>query len=497
MRITVLNTGGTISSVGTPLAPMAAGDFASACQRLLEPALQATLPDLDIRFDTGLTFPGSESGGLDSTDLRPSDWCLMARTILQSYDDADAFVILHGTDSLDFTASALPFLLNVFAEDGLGMAVLSKPVILTGAQLPLFRMSPDGLTLNAGSDAFANLAGALASARLRLPEVALFFDGKLWRGNRALKVSTNRFGAFAAPHLPPLAEAGIGLWHGAAAPLPGPAAPTIALDDPRARESALAQLEAIEAGLAMAQVVQLPAYPADHRAPDALLARMIDAAVAEGASAIILEAYGEGNFPAGAGAIPAALGRAAGAGVLIVDCSRVIGGVVGAFHYAAGAWIAQTGAISGRDMTPVAAFAKSMILIAASAHHGWSPDVLKAQIQRDLAGESAPLDRLEAGAVLRPGQSLAAADGSLTLTNDPASGPVLRDGNGRVRWRAGGPGRLEMRERPVVIGHDGGCVWQAGHALGGGVLLLGAGSVPGLATVDPARRLPPIVLYQG
>lgn len=497
MRILILNTGGTISSVGTPLAPMPAGDFATACQRLMEPALRAALPDVEIIFETGLRFPDSASGGLDSTDLRPADWCRIARCILESYDRADGFVILHGTDSLDFSGAALPFLLNVFDANGLNRAVLSKPVILTGAQLPLFRATDQGLVLNAGSDGFADLCGALSVAQLRLPEVGLFFDGKLWRGNRALKVSTNRFAGFAAPHLPPLAEVGIGCWHGPTAPLPGPAGPLVALDDPAARGLALAQLDAIEAALPDCKVAQLQAFPADHRAGDALLARLIDATVAEGARAIILEAYGEGNFPAGGGAIPEAVARASAAGVVVVDSSRVIGGVVGAFHYAAGAWIAEAGAICGRDMTPVAAFAKAMILLAAAAHHGWDAEVVKAQIQRDLAGDCAPLDRLEAGAVLRTGQSLATADGAILLINDPASGPELRNKEGMVLWRAGGPGRFELRDRAVVIARDGVVLWQADQGLPGGVLLLSGGSRPCLAIHDPARSLPPVPIYQG
>ncbi|MFN3526554.1 MAG: asparaginase domain-containing protein, partial [Paracoccus sp. (in: a-proteobacteria)] len=181
MRICVINTGGTISCVGRPLAPMPAARFAQAARDLLGGALAAAMPGDRLHFDTGLRFSDQEPGTLDSTDLRPSDWCRIARRVLDLYADHDAFVILHGTDTMDYSGAALPLLLNVFDDLGLARAALSKPVILTGAQLPLFAETPEGMVLNAGSDGLANLTGALASARLRLPEVALFFDGRLMR----------------------------------------------------------------------------------------------------------------------------------------------------------------------------------------------------------------------------------------------------------------------------------------------------------------------------
>ena len=216
MRICVINTGGTIACTGSPLAPMSAGQFAQAAQQLLGPSLAASLQGVTVHFDTVLRFSDDGPGTLDSTDLRPRDWCRMAARLLDLYDDHDGFVILHGTDTMDYSAAALSFLLNVADGRGRARATLSKPVILTGSQLPLFVQTADGLALNAASDALGNLAGALSTARLHLPEVALFFDGRLLRGNRALKSSTTEFAGFDSPHLPPLAHAGIGCWHGAA-----------------------------------------------------------------------------------------------------------------------------------------------------------------------------------------------------------------------------------------------------------------------------------------
>lgn len=391
MKLCIINTGGTISCVGAPLAPMRPGDFARAAERLLVPALSARLPGLALHFATGPRFGGG-AGTLDSTDLQPGDWCRMAGFILENHSDFDGFLILHGTDTLDFTGAALPMLLNVADMRGAARAVLSKPVILTGSQLPLFRVGAQGLALNAGSDAFANLAGALACMELRLPEVAVFFDGKLMRASRVMKSSTLRFNAFASPHLPPLARLGTALTRHANA-LPPPA-PHLALDDPAALALARKQLQAIARDIDACPVALIDAFPA-HAMPggDAFLARMIRATVGIGAKGLVLQAYGEGNFPSGApgdpghGAIRQALAQAQAAGVAITVSTRVPEGRVGDFHYAAGAWIADIGAVSARDMTPMAAFAKTQILLAARRHHGWSREQACALIGRNLWGE--------------------------------------------------------------------------------------------------------------
>lgn len=505
MKLCIINTGGTIGCVGAPLAPMPAAAFATAARRLLGPAIAAACPEIDLHFDTALRFSDGPSGTLDSTDLEPADWCRMARAILDRYDDFDGFVLLHGTDTMDFTASALGFLLNAVSANGIGMAVLSKPVILTGAQLPLFRDADGALTLNAGSDGFANLCGAMDLARLRLPEVAVFFDGKLLRGSRALKVSTTRFAGFDSPHLPPLAERGIGVWRGPTPALPGPAAPHLALDNAGARSLLAAQLAAIARDIGAHPVIQLPAYPAA-RGPDGILPHLIRNAVEAGAGAIVLESYGEGNFPSGApgnpdaGAVRAALHEAGKAGVLIVDSTRVIGGQVGGFHYAAGAWMAGIGAVSAGDMTAVCAFAKTTILSAAAAHRGWDRATVATLIETDLVGECQSQDRLDArrNPVLMPGQSLRAQ--GATLLNDAQAGPVLRDPDGRlILHPSSGPGRLLLRGdgHLALIGRDGGTLWQsrtACQAPDTALLILEGGGIPRLVFHDAAGRFPPVAL---
>ncbi len=457
MRICVINTGGTIACTGTPLAPMPSDRFAQAARDLLGPSLAASLPGISLEFDTGLRFSDDGPGTLDSTDLRPRDWCRMAAHVLDLYDRHDGFVILHGTDTMDYTAAALSFLLNVADGQGRARGTLSKPVIVTGSQLPLFVHTAEGLALNAASDALGNLAGALAMTRLRLPEVALFFDGKLLRGNRALKSSTTDFAAFDSPHLPPLAHAGIGIWLGNAQPLTGPATPAQALDDPAAMALVRAQLDAVADRIDAQNIAQIPAVPA----AGPLMGQLIKAALASGATGLILQGFGEGNIPTSP-ATRDALQAARDADAVTVITSRVTGGRVGAFHYAAGAWIAETGAIGCGDMTPVAALAKLTVLSAAADHHGWDRATLQALMQRSLAGECAAPD--VAAGPLWPGQSLRAVDGPVTLTNDPDHGPLLRAGDD-ILWQAGAAGRLQMQgDRLVLVAHDGQAAWTGPQA---------------------------------
>ncbi|KAJ3316947.1 hypothetical protein HDU93_004233, partial [Gonapodya sp. JEL0774] len=128
---------------------------------------------------------------LDSAEMDMGDWIKIARDVEGNYGMWDAFVVLHGTDTMSYTASALSFLL----ED------LGKPVILTGSQIPLSELR---------NDAAENLLGALTVAsHFHIPEVGLFFDNKLFRGNRTSKVDTVGLGAFASPNFPPLVELGV------------------------------------------------------------------------------------------------------------------------------------------------------------------------------------------------------------------------------------------------------------------------------------------------
>ena len=195
-RILIIYTGGTIGMVRTPngYAPRE-GYFRAALDAI--PALHADeMPDWELCELRPL---------LDSSNMTVAEWNKIAQLIADRYDAYDGFVVLHGTDTMAYTASALSFML-----DGLG-----KPVVLTGAQIPLCEVRSDGRD---------NLiTSLLIAADGRASEVCLYFGGTLLRGNRSTKYSADGLIAFVSPNYPPLAEAGISIRYNTGALLPKPA----------------------------------------------------------------------------------------------------------------------------------------------------------------------------------------------------------------------------------------------------------------------------------
>ena len=475
MKIAVINTGGTISCVGEPLAPMTAREFAAACQAIVDPVIAEQFPDLSITYVTDLVFPESRSGTLDSTNLQPTDWCRMAGYILAHYADYDGWVVLHGTDSMDFTGAALPFLLSCFDANGIGTAVLSRPVILTGSQLPMFYQAPgtSALKLNFNTDAFQNFCGAVAAAQSGLSEVCVFFESRLFRGCRVRKTNASEFSAFSSPNYPELGRTGITFTLDAGHLLPPPVGSGVNLDNPQVRAMAVAQLDAIARTIDSVPVMQLSAFPAWYTGPTAFLARLITACAGQGARGLILQSYGEGNFPSGnpdnpsQGAIYQALDAANQAGIVIVDNTQVLRAVVNNSAYASGAWLPAVGALNPADMTATAALAKLMVLLAAASSQAWTVADVKRLMQLSLVGEMLNVSRLDsrANAKLLTGQSLSAIDGSATLRNDPARGPVLADSTGRIVWTAlpnPGPGTCPGR---LIMQNDGNLVFYNSDSL--------------------------------
>ena len=200
-RICILYTGGTIGMVPTPRGyaprPGYLGPLLAAMPELTGPEAPAwDLVEMDPL--------------LDSSNIAVGEWNAIGRAIFERYDDYDGFVVLHGTDTMAYTAGALSFMLEN----------LQKPVVLTGSQIPLCRLRSDGRE---------NLiTSLLIAAQGRAAEVCLYFGGKLLRGCRAVKRSADGLQAFFSPNYPPLALAGVNIRYDAAAlrrPAPqGPAA---------------------------------------------------------------------------------------------------------------------------------------------------------------------------------------------------------------------------------------------------------------------------------
>ncbi|CAM0136054.1 hypothetical protein VKS41_005562 [Umbelopsis sp. WA50703] len=256
---------------------------------------------------------------LDSCNMTMEDWIRITKDIECNYQNFDAFIILHGTDTMAYTASALSFML----ED------LGKTVIVTGSQVPLTEVR---------NDAVENLLGALTIAgHFVIPEVSLYFNQKLYRGNRTSKISAVDFDAFDSPNLAPLVQVGINIdvaWQQVLRPVH------------IAKFKAHTELNS--------NVASLRLFPGitEHTV------RMFLTPPIQG---VVLETYGAGNAPARSDLL-AALKEACDRGVVIVNCTQCKKGLV-TDAYATGKQLAQIGVIAGADMTPECALTKLSYLL--------------------------------------------------------------------------------------------------------------------------------------
>ena len=181
-RIYVAYTGGTIGMQQSSNGFVPVPGFLSDTVKSMPEFYRSEMPEFDIHEYHPV---------IDSSDMTPAHWLEIATDIQSHYADYDGFVVLHGTDTMAYTASALSFMLEN----------LQKPVIITGSQIPLAQMRSDGQV---------NLLNALyLAANYPIAEVALFFNNQLFRGNRATKADASGFNAFASPNFPVLLEAGI------------------------------------------------------------------------------------------------------------------------------------------------------------------------------------------------------------------------------------------------------------------------------------------------
>ncbi|QMU55164.1 MAG: asparaginase [Nitrosopumilus sp.] len=350
----VLYTGGTIGCKGNPLAPMSGPEF----QQLVNSLPGMNLGDVSGYSDLHYVVNSFEKP-LDSSNMIPSDWITIANKILDNYSKYDGFVILHGTDTMAFTSSALSFLLPG----------LSKPVVVTGSQLPL------SFTLN---DAIANLVGSIVLAgTTKIPEICLYFDSNLLRGNRSVKVNANRFSAFESPNYPVLAAVGTEITMNSKDILPPPP-PVNSLENPDNQKLLKQKLIQISENIQRFSVVSLILYPG------------IDSSTLTGMMSntnppvrgIVIQSFGEGNGPTNKEFL-SVLSNANSEGIVLMDNTQVLAGSVNIGAYATGSGLAKAGALSSHDMTPESSLSKLVYLFG----NGFSSTDVKKMMQEDIAGE--------------------------------------------------------------------------------------------------------------
>ena len=335
----VVYTGGTFGMVGSRRGYVPSADLPERAQAALDSSGGSDLP--------AVAWLESGWSPLDSGALVPRFWFDLAEVIAGAAGEHDGFVVIHGTDTLAYTASALSFLL----------AGLAVPVVVTGASRPLGEP---------GSDAVTNLADALrAAAATECREVTVAFGGRLLRGNRATKRQGTRERPFDSPCCPPLAELGDTIrWHAAPPPPANPAGPL-----PRAAWRGT-------------RVAIVPSYPGIDGA-------IIRALCDTGIGGLILEGYSAGIGPGGDAGFVAAIAEAVRAGVVCGAVSQSRQGYVRLGKYALSTPLAEAGLVGGADMTREAALAKMHVLLAQGPDAG----TVAGAFTQDLCGELTPADR--------------------------------------------------------------------------------------------------------
>jgi L-asparaginase len=325
--ILLIYTGGTIGMIKTASGSLQPFNFDNLKEQIPELAkIKVQLKNVSIK------------NPIDSSNMDTNVWIEIAQIIESNYSQYDGFVILHGSDTMAYTASCLSFMLQN----------LAKPIILTGSQLPI------GI---ARTDARENLITSIELAcEAKNPEVCIYFEYKLMRGNRSTKINANNFEAFESPNFPILAQAGVSIDY-----------TTI---DYKAISEKLIVQKKLDSSIAIIKL-----FPGIQQ-------RILKGILEQNAKAVIIESFGSGNLPNEDWFIDL-LKEAIAKQKIIVNITQCLVGSVTHGMYETSSSLEKIGLISGKDMTIEAATTKLMTLLAQDK----STEEVKTLFKKSLAGE--------------------------------------------------------------------------------------------------------------
>ena len=335
--ILIIYTGGTIGMIENP--------ETGALENFDWEQFRQYVPELK-RFDYQIDAVMFERP-IDSSDMEPKYWVKIVEMISDNYEQYDGFVILHGTDTMAFTASALSFMLEN----------IGKPVIITGSQLPIGQLRTDGkenLLTSIEIAAARNHAG-----EPMVPEVCIFFENQLLRGNRTTKINAEGFNAFRSYNYPALAHAGIHIKY--ETDKIHKADPTLPLKPYYLYDT---------------NVIVLTLFPGIQ---ENIIRNILHT---PGLRAVVLKTYGSGNAPQKPWFIKL-LKEATERGIVIVNISQCLTGMVEMGRYETGLHLLDAGVISGYDSTVEALITKLMFLLG----HGKSDKEIRELMNQPIAGE--------------------------------------------------------------------------------------------------------------